>query len=347
MVHLVPADPVLPELVDTFAALFEACAIRRDEGVVVLCESVSRASSVAAAELALHRHGVRALRLTLPTPPQGPMIQRSTGASRILTGQPLAVRLLEEADVVVDLSAEGLMHARETEAILKAGTRIQVISNEAGEFLTRFTIDGDLKAKVRDGVARCRGAQEMSVTSPAGSDLSVAMAGATSVGVWGWTDRPGTLAHFPGGIVVSFPAAGSVAGRLVLQPGDVNLTYKRYVESPVRLDLADDRVVAVHGEGVDARLMRDTWAGWGDANAYAVSHVGWGLNRTARWDTLMMADRADLNGTELRAVAGNFLFSTGANEFAGRFTDGHFDLPMMGTTIALDGVAVVEAGRLL
>lgn len=28
------------------------------------------------------------------------------------------------------------------------------------------------------------------------------------------------------------------------------------------------------------------------------------------------------------AFAGNFLFSTGANEFARRFTDGHFDLPV-------------------
>ena len=50
-----------------------------------------------------------------------------------------------------------------------------------------------------------------------------------------------------------------------------------------------------------------------------------------------MYDRGDTNGTELRAVAGNFLFSTGANEFAGRYTAGHFDIPVMRTTIAIDG----------
>lgn len=53
---------------------------------------------------------------------------------------------------------------------------------------------------------------------------------------------------------------------------------------------------------------------------------------------------ARTNGTELRAVAGNFLFSTGANEFAGRHTAGHFDLPMMGTTITVDGAEVVRDG---
>ena len=64
-----------------------------------------------------------------------------------------------------------------------------------------------------------------------------------------------------------------------------------------------------------------------------MSHVGWGMNPTARYEALAMYDQRDTNGTELRAVAGNFLFSTGANEFAGRYTAGHFDMPVMRTTI--------------
>ena len=59
-----------------------------------------------------------------------------------------------------------------------------------------------------------------------------------------------------------------------------------------------------------------------------------------------MWDKADTNGTELRAFAGNFLYSTGANEVAGRFCRGHFDLPMRACTVELDGVAVVSAGTL-
>ena len=68
------------------------------------------------------------------------------------------------------------------------------------------------------------------------------MAGAPTVGIWGWTEKPGTLAHWPGGIVVSFPKSGSVNGTLVLDRGDVNLTFKRYLEAPVRLTLEDDYV---------------------------------------------------------------------------------------------------------
>jgi 2,5-dihydroxypyridine 5,6-dioxygenase len=77
-----------------------------------------------------------------------------------------------------------------------------------------------------------------------------------------------------------------------------------------------------------------------------VSHLGWGMNPAARWDAMTMYDKGDFNGTELRAFAGNFLYSTGANEVAGRHTLGHFDLPLRNCTVRLDDVVVVDQGRL-
>jgi 2,5-dihydroxypyridine 5,6-dioxygenase len=71
------------------------------------------------------------------------------------------------------------------------------------------------------------------------------------------------------------------------------------------------------------------------------------LNPAARWDAMTFYDKRDCNGTELRAFAGNFLYSTGANEVAGRHTLGHFDLPMRGCTIQLDGQCVVNEGTLV
>jgi 2,5-dihydroxypyridine 5,6-dioxygenase len=239
------------------------------------------------------------------------------------------------------------MHAPQTAEILQGGARIMNVSNEHPDILARTVPTPELKDRAKDGVARCRAAQQMRVTSPDGTDLTVGMAGAATVGVWGWTDRPGTLAHWPGGIIVSFPKAGSVNGRLAYRRGDMNLTFKRYFESNVDLVLEDDYVTAIKGDGTDAALMRDYFQSFGEKEAYATSHVGWGFNDGARYEALCMYDRADLNCTELRAVSGNFLYSTGANEFAGRFTRGHFDLPMMGCDIALDGVKVVEDGKLV
>lgn len=341
-------DRIEPGWIDAFEEVFTLCKMRREETIAILSETQSRPLNLHLTELALARMGLSHFHIQVPTPraPTGPII-RSSGASVALTGQAVAVKALSEVDVVIDLTLEGLMHAKETGTILKGGARIMVVSNEHPDALARTAPTPELKSQAKDGVARCRAAKQMNVRSHAGTDLTVEMEGAATVGVWGWTDRPGTLAHWPGGIIVSFPKAGSVNGRMAYRPGDMNLTFKRYFDSAVDLKLEDDYVTKIEGAGTDAALMRDYYAGFGEKEAYATSHVGWGFNRGARYEALTMYDQRDTNCTELRAVAGNFLYSTGANEFAGRFTRGHFDLPMMGCDIALDGALVVENGVLL
>jgi len=230
--------------------------------------------------------------------------------------------------------------------VLKSGARVLYISNEHPEALERLAPSSTDEQKVRAGMRRLREAKTMDVTSPAGTELAIRVEGARVGGVWGYTEKPGTLSHWPGGLCLCFPRSGSVNGTLMLAPGDLNLTFKRYLESPVRLTIESDYVVAIGGDSLDAELMREYFAAWGERDAYAVSHVGWGMNPRARWDALMMYDRRDVNGTEQRAFAGNFLYSTGANEVAGRFTLGHFDLPLRHCTIRLDGNTIVDGGRL-
>lgn len=338
-------DSINEHWIDAFMQVLDRCKIQSGESVVVLSELHSRAVNVHLTELALSRLGVTFFRIVLPAQcsPAGPIV-RSTGASLALDGHTAATRALCDADVLVDLTLEGLMHANQTAEILRSGTRIMTISNEHPDALCRLVPEESMKDRVRDAVKRLRSAQEMRVESLAGTDLSVSLVDAATVGVWGWTDRAGTLAHWPGGLVVSFPKADSVNGRLVLAAGDMNLTFKRYIESPVTLDIVNDYVRDFQGQGADARLMRDYLEGFDEPAAFATSHVGWGLNPNARYEALTTYDRGQINGTELRAVNGNFLFSTGANEFAGRFTRGHFDLPVMDCTISLDGVVVVDAG---
>jgi 2,5-dihydroxypyridine 5,6-dioxygenase len=341
------ADRIEGKWIDAFCEVFERCAVKRGDTAAILSETQSRALNVQLAELALLRLGARPFHLIVPTPRNPhPVPVRSTGASEAIGGLAPVVAALGQAGFVVDCTLEGLMHAKETPAILKAGARILVVSNEHPEALERLAPDPALETQVRAAVKMLRGARRMHVTSAAGTDLAVDMTGAMTVGVWGWTDRPGTLAHWPGGVVVSFPKSGTVNGTLVLDRGDVNLTFKRYLETPVRLTLTNDYVTNIVGEGTDAEMMRGYLAAWGDREAYAVSHVGFGMNPKARYEALTMYDKRDTNGTELRCVAGNFLFSTGANEFAGRYTAGHFDLPVMRTTIELDGTVVVRDGAL-
>lgn len=341
------ADRIEGKWIDAFAQTFELCQVKPGEAVAILSETQSRPLNVRLAELALLRLKARPFHVVIPTPPQAaPVPVRSTGASDAVRKLEPVVAALAASGMVVDLTVEGMLHAPELPAILKGGARLLMVSNEHPEALERLVPDPALAPKVKAGVKRLKAAKTMSVSSAAGTSLTINVEGAMPAEVWGWCDRPGMVAHWPGGLCLCFPRAGTVDGTLVLAPGDVNLTFKRYLETAVRLTIEKDYVTRIDGTGVDAELMRSYAAAWGDRDAYAVSHVGWGMNPRARWDAMAMYDKRDFNGTELRAFAGNFLYSTGANETAGRHTLGHFDLPLRGCTVRLDGTAVVEAGVL-
>lgn len=334
---------------DVFRRALAASGLVAGEVVAVLSESTSRAALVDTARLAAEDLGGRVVDVRVPTPANpGPVAIRSTGSSVALQGNPAAIAALCAADLVIDCTVEGLLHAPELPGVLAAGSRVLMIPNEDPEAFERWAPDdGTLKRRVLAALERLRAADEMHVTSSAGTDLRVRLAGAFTAGSWGATDGPGTVAHWPGGLVVAFPAAGAVTGTVVLAPGDANLTFKEYVREPVRLTLDGDRVTAIDGDGLDAELLRSYLAAFDEAEAYSVSHVGWGLNPAARWDALAMVDKRETNGIELRAFEGNVLFSTGANENAGRHTRGHFDFPLRHCTVALDGEVVVDAGRVV
>jgi 2,5-dihydroxypyridine 5,6-dioxygenase len=340
--------PLEGRWVAAFVEVLQRCGVQRGDACAVLAESQSRPVLPALAALALQQVGAQHFAISVPTPaPSAPVPVRSTGASAALAGQAAVVHALSRCALVVDCTVEGLQHAAELAQILAGGARVLVVSNEHPEILERCLPQAGDEAQAREAMRRLKAARRMQVSSAAGTDLAIDLAGARIGGVWGFSAKPGTLTHWPGGLVLAFPGAGSVNGALVLNRADANLSFKRYLQDAVRLTIADDHVTQIDGDSLDAELMRSTFAAWGDPAAYAVSHVGWGLNRRARWDAMAFYDKADCNGTELRAFAGNFLYSTGANEVAARHTLGHFDLPLRGCTVELDGVAVVREGVLL
>jgi 2,5-dihydroxypyridine 5,6-dioxygenase len=333
--------------IEAFRRTFEMCRVGRGDEVAILSETQSRQVNVHLAELALQRLGARAFHVVLPTPVlEAPVAVRSTGSTNVVQGIGPVVEALKASSFIADLSVEGMMHAEETPAILGAGSRILYISNEHPEALERLQPTEALIERVLIGREKMKACRELHVASPAGTDLHVSMEGARVGGNLGVAREPSSMATWAGGICSCFPAKGSVNGRLVLAEGDINCTFKRYLEKPVALTIEDDFVTRVEGTGLDADLMRSYFDAWGDREAYGASHLGWGMNPGARWDSLTMYDKADTNCIEQRAFAGNFLYSTGANPFADRYTLGHFDLPTRHATITLDGEAVVVDGRL-
>jgi len=119
---------------------------------------------------------------------------------------------------------------------------------------------------------------------------------------------------------------------------------------PITLTIEKGYITNIDGEGADVQSVRDYIANWSDPNAYAVSHIGWGLNELARWDYLQTTEPEMQGfGMDARSFYGNVLFSTGPNvELGGtNNTPCHLDIPLKGCTLWLDGELIVEQGNIV
>jgi len=219
--------------IEMFEQVFGLCGVKPGDACAVLSETQTRVELPQLAELALARLGARPFHVVMPARPlSAPVPVRSTGASDAIGRLEPVVQALAASTFVADCTVEGLQHAPELPRILGGGARVLAVSHEHPEILERCLPRAEDEAVVRDAMRRLKAAREMSVHSGAGTDLRIRLEGARVGGVWGFTSRPGTLSHWPGGLVLAFPAAGSVDGRLVLDRGDVNLTFKRYLQDP-------------------------------------------------------------------------------------------------------------------
>ena len=145
--------------------------------------------------------------------------------------------------------------------------------------------------------------------------------------------------------MLTWPNEGQSNGVVVLDRGDILLPMKDYVTEPIRLDIREGYVRAIEG-GLQADLLKEYMATFEDPEAYAVSHIGWGLQPRAQWSMLGHYNKETHIGMDARAFEGNFLWSMGPNNEAGgsRTTACHIDIPMRRCSVALDGTPTVIDG---
>ena len=160
------ADRIEAKWIDAFCEIFERCAVKPGDTAAILSETQSRALNVHIAELALMRMGAKPFHIVIPTPRNKQVVPvRSTGASEAIQRLGPVVSALQQAGFVVDCTIEGLMHAPETPDILKAGSRVLVISNEHPEALERMVPDSALEKRVRAAAKMLRGTTPVSLTN--------------------------------------------------------------------------------------------------------------------------------------------------------------------------------------
>lgn len=314
--------------------------------VTVLTSAHSHPQTVATAMTAAASMGAVVNRLELPPVNAEKALSRDALAylgTTPLTGNRAAIAALKASDLVLDLMT--LLFSPEQHEILAGGTKI-LLAVEPPEILVRMVPSAADRARVTAAAERIRGARQMHVTSRAGTDLRCTLGEFPAISEYGYVDEPGRWDHWPSGFVLTWPNERGTDGTIVLDRGDILLPQKCYVQEPVTLTIREGYCTKIEG-GLDAELLADYMASFDDPQAYAMSHIGWGLQPRARWSQLGLYDREATIGMDARAFEGNFLFSLGPNNEAGgsRTTACHIDIPMRNCTVALDGEVVVKHGK--
>jgi 2,5-dihydroxypyridine 5,6-dioxygenase len=327
----------------------ELCKVKRGEIAALVTQAGTRSEYIEASWAALRALGAKVFQLVTPSASgtnELPVINKGVGRSSALEGLAAAVEALKKTDIVIDLTTEGLIHVPERAEILGAGARMLTIT-EPPEILRRMMPREDLRRRVERAAEILEGAKQMRVVSRAGTDLRIDVSGAVVVMQYGYTDQPGRWDHWPGGFIAAYPVKDSAEGTLVLNVGDFIFPLKEYIKSPVRFKIHQGFIEDIEGDGLDAHLIRRYIESWHDPGGYGVSHVGWGLDETAQWSAMLLYDKNEIVGQDMRALYGNFMFSNGPNRYVGRVTPCHCDMPMLDCSIFLDERPIVIDGEIV
>ena len=312
------------------------------ETVVVLTGAESNPRYIRASIAAAQGLGARCYRVDLP-----PVAETRKAGSGVtpLDGNRSAIEALKQADMIVDLMF--LLHSAEQEEILATGTRM-LLAVEPPEILARMLPTQDDRRRIKAASAVLKGAKTLTATSDAGTDLKCRLGEYPVLEEYGFADEPGKWDHWPSGFLATWPDEKSANGTVVLDAGDIIFPFKSYVLSPIALSIEDGYITRIEG-GFDADYLRDYMAGYDDREAFAVSHLGWGLQPRAKWTALGLYDKAASVGMDGRAFYGNFLFSSGPNTEGGgtRTTACHIDFPMRNCSVSLDGVPMTLNGEVV
>ena len=338
-----PNSVEMNDMIELFRKELVLCGVKDATTVAVLSEVDRLADYAAGFMTAAQDLGAQAYNVNLLPSRLSMSDKFGNVGTNALAGNRAAIESLKRADLVIDLVF--LLFSREQLEIQKAGARILLVV-EPLDVLARMFPSQELRDRVEAGERRLVGARELHFTNKAGTDVRYKLGSYPVLTEYGFTDTPGRWDHWPGGFLATGGDDDGVNGQVVMDRGDIIYPFKSYVREPIEFTIREGRIVDLKG-GVEAILLKDYIARFSDPKAYAISHIGWGLNHHAQWTC--HATGVGGIGMDGRAFYGNVLFSTGPNVELGGTNDTHchLDLPMRGCTLYLDDELIVKDGEIV
>lgn len=330
-------------LFDLFREELVLCGVHPGERVGILSEDLIRRDYALAFAAAAEDLGADAVHVNIAKRPGS-----FFGPGNSLRGRQAAIDALKATDLVIDLV--GLLWSAEQDEITATGTRMLLVL-EPPSVLARLRTSREARTRVETAVKMLAGAKELRVTSPGGTEVTYRIGNMRTIGQYGYTDEPGRWDAWSGSFVWTGGDEDGVDGRVVIDAGDLLLDpVMRYVSQPITLEIERGMIISIEGGGAEGAILRSFIAGFNDPRAYAISHIGWGMDANALWNFLAFSPEAAQSvGADGRCHYGNVLFSIGPNTELGGTNDTlcHLDIPLKGCSLFLDGEAVVRDGAVI
>lgn len=328
-------DPIAAaELVPLFKHQLSHSALKKDELCVIVTDTAFNPIYAAACLGAALDLGAEAYVVTLPH--SRPLPSKSLGEA------------WEHADLLVYSTTHILHYSEALGRGLARGLRALMVVQPL-HVMQRLNADPDVIRRSRAAAQRVDQADEIRITSPAGTDLVMRKGDRPGFANCGVADTPGKVDFWGGAMVETAQLEGTLEGKLVMNTGDIIFHLGRFIDDPVTITFEKGRIVEIAGK-LDAFLLRNFLHSFNDPNALMAGHTSFGTDRRAQWfGQAVQFPETGAGGADSEAYYGNIQIEIGSNcdlNFRGaNRSKAHLGLCMLEHSLYLDGVQLIEHGE--
>jgi leucyl aminopeptidase (aminopeptidase T) len=308
------------------AVVEQSLAVKKDEQVAIVCDHKSDMAIVQALLGAVYAVGAEPTVVTMP-----PRANAGAVATRIVSAALLG------ADVIIAPTSTGLGFTPEFNVALKErGARAIVMTGVTRELLTAGagTADYDEVYRITKPLADVMNAgKNLRVTCANGSDFTASIEGMPAGAGASFAREAGQVSSFPSGESWQCPKPGTAEG-ILFADGSAHMLGR--LEQPLGVRFKQGRAVEYVGGHQAEQLRRIIEP---IENGDNIGEFSIGTNPEARFEG---------NITEDKKQIGTAHFALGNSVVGGPVrADIHLDLLMLKPTIEVDGILLVEAGKIV
>ncbi|MBM4420012.1 MAG: hypothetical protein FJ034_00190 [Chloroflexi bacterium] len=248
---------------------------------------------------------------------------------------------MSAAALIMGVTAKSMVHTSARRNSSLKGARYLSLPDYSMSLLEHKSLRADFAARgaIGDRIAAAYTAgNEARVRTPAGTDITLNIAGRIGASTPGFVVKPGEMSSPPDIECYVAPLEDGSNGVVVVD-GSIPYPTLGLIKTPVRFRVSKGRIAEITcpDQGLETEV-RNVFASAGSEKVYVLAESGVGLNDLAELSGIMLTDEGAA-GTMHFGFGSNFSIG-GVNEVAF-----HLDCVMRKPTLTVDGKVIIEGGE--